>query len=961
MSSTHINLLSFATLTCRSLNLEMGTLTAGQPRLDNYCEHKLPTSCRLSSIGECCACYDERAHSASYSTYIDGVGFVQRGTRWQRYCWFCKEYWENRVRASGLTPGQTRIPERPDQTEFLQRWYEFHQGYRIALRSDGTEERVAVLGEDLRDVSPGCLPRTLNELRAGRERSEIEERERAEHQRQQQAARAAESPAGPTLEESLDQMFEAAEREESQSTLSTPRQAAGTNVHAQAITPAGSRSREYQVRRITALRSELHRMRRGIERVISGLRDLGETVPDHTDASNRLSQLGNTLDSISALPSQEDAQSAINSVHALTEAVPTTRSDRNQSGLQARIDEARQHVEDARRSKEQAATELDLAEQELRASQSRLRQLQNEQRTTENYVRLFGTREDMAAQGENYESPIGGMFSRAMERFRVAEEVRREERTLRQVLHDEEQATDPDVIGRLAELETRERDVWGVPRSTEPSLHQTAITQYMPTPTNDPQTTSDSRSAEQRVEANERNVHQVESPLEEYMRLLRRSTELDTAANNFPRNMLNAVPSQRAPGRTLTDMIAHSRTRRTRIHPENVVAGPPGNWLDDNPYQNNDRGLDAVFVLTALANNTELRTQIPFAIDGSTVANLLRSAEDNRLTEADVAQIRPLVELEEIVWGSRLPAERNRRRRERGETVSFNPEAFEMAMSGQVVVHDVEMMAECYSTSGQVRAQSGIPALEQLPMLYRLQAGERNSNDRAVLVRMLRSDTAMNQASQVLAQQSEEASREGNESRTAYLDNQRRQAAREGNHSRSELDAQRRAARTIPSVALTASRAAMAAGPTALLERMANRDEETRAAYERLRENGFVPNEETTSRRLRDALYRDFGASPDATDSDEDEDAGRGLDAKDSGRPEDPMTEDDMTVLLDCRICYSQKADICTIPCGHLAMCRWCSEQHSPTMTHDRTRPRRPAACPVCRKQIRQKIQVHRS
>ena len=118
----------------------MGTLTANQPRLPEYCEHKLPTSCRLSSIPNCCACADERAHAASYSTYIDGVGFVPRGTRWQRYCWFCKEFWAERVRVSGLRSGQTRLPEQPDQSAFLERWYEFWRGYRHVKHEDGREE-----------------------------------------------------------------------------------------------------------------------------------------------------------------------------------------------------------------------------------------------------------------------------------------------------------------------------------------------------------------------------------------------------------------------------------------------------------------------------------------------------------------------------------------------------------------------------------------------------------------------------------------------------------------------------------------------------------------------------------------------------------------------------------------------------------------------------------------------------
>ncbi|KAF2751130.1 hypothetical protein M011DRAFT_483102 [Sporormia fimetaria CBS 119925] len=145
----------------------MGTLTADCPRLDSHCPHKLATSCRLTSTPNCCACADERPHSLTYRVYIDGVGFVQRGTRWQSYCWFCKEFWTNRLAATDppLETSQTRIPEVPDQTEFLARWFEFHQGYRIVKNADGEEQRIAVLGEELKEVSPGFLPRTLDEMR----------------------------------------------------------------------------------------------------------------------------------------------------------------------------------------------------------------------------------------------------------------------------------------------------------------------------------------------------------------------------------------------------------------------------------------------------------------------------------------------------------------------------------------------------------------------------------------------------------------------------------------------------------------------------------------------------------------------------------------------------------------------------------------------------------------------------
>lgn len=97
ITNTFIKYFSFwpSTSPCRHLSplkryTAMGTLTGDVSRLPGFCDHKLPTSCRLTSIPLCCACADERAHAPSYSTYIDGIGFVSRGTRWQRYCWFCK-------------------------------------------------------------------------------------------------------------------------------------------------------------------------------------------------------------------------------------------------------------------------------------------------------------------------------------------------------------------------------------------------------------------------------------------------------------------------------------------------------------------------------------------------------------------------------------------------------------------------------------------------------------------------------------------------------------------------------------------------------------------------------------------------------------------------------------------------------------------------------------------------------
>lgn len=112
------------------------------------------------------------------------------------------------------------------------------------------------------------------------------------------------------------------------------------------------------------------------------------------------------------------------------------------SSISPRLDEARQRLAEARTAREDAATELEASESEVQACREEVRQLQREQRTIENYTRLFGTREEMERQGADYESPIGRMFNRAWERYRSAEEVRRDERTLREVLEGEDRVVD---------------------------------------------------------------------------------------------------------------------------------------------------------------------------------------------------------------------------------------------------------------------------------------------------------------------------------------------------------------------------------------------------------------------------------------------------------------------------------------------------------------------------------------
>lgn len=627
-----------------------------------------------------------------------------------------------------MRSAQTRIPDNPDQTDFLQRWYEFHRGYRIITREDGTEERLAVLGEPFKDVSPGHLPRTLDELRAGRERSAADQSQQIAIEEEDTAE------SGPSLEDTLDNMFAAAEAEERRPShaltpqdppvhLTPSSEENGATrlpgIAGQVMQATGSSyrereqrriHREQQERRIAALRRELHRMRHGIERVISGLRELGEMVPDSETAMERLTNLGQTLDVVSAgqppfLPTTGIAHSSNHEAPAPP--VGHVYRDRALTSVQQRYDEAQRQLQQSQRYRDQTLREFSTAQANLEASEvdlaehrEQVSQLRREQRTAENYTRIFGTREDMERQGAEWESPIGGMFTRAWERFRVAEEVRREERVLRDVLEDELR------IG--AQLSAQ------IPDETPAAANTTH-----------------------------------EDQLNEYYTMLRQQNWTqpslsETDHGNFPTNMLNALPSR------------------------------------------------------------DVRASDPIA-------------------SPDVS-----------------------------EDLQVSHTESETALTAQT---------------------DPPPRTTTLERLLRNTAEPQRS---AIIARMTENGTA---------QALEESS---------------------------------------------------AAQPTVNL-------------WRRLVES-------------HSGLRPSFDYEEDSDmDSEDDKDLGdQGLDAPDSGRPE-PKDDEEMTVKLDCKICYTQVADTAILPCGHLVMCSFCSDQHSPVMEHDRTRPRRPANCPVCRKRVKQKVRIYRT
>jgi len=332
----------------------MGTLTGDLPVLEAHCSHKLPSSCRLSAYKngrlECCACQDIRPHSVSgfYSVYIDGVGLVSRGTRWQRYCFFCKEFWQNRLAATDppMESNQTRIPEVPDQTEFTEKWFDYHRGYRIVR--DGEEEKRIEMKLEIpwRDVDPGTLP-----LKDHAQRSVTIRHAPSTQARQEPTV---------SIESALDALFE-----------DTDDNPPVPNGHIQPVQqPPPARPRQ-------------------------GLTEADITAAQH--AKDRLEDADRVLAEVETLHQR------------LTQELATAESQ-----LRDRTEERR------------------VALREHRAAQQLVRVLGTQgggtERDAQRMARVWGTRDEIVRQGANYISPITDMFTRAYDRYRIAEEVRAEER-----------------------------------------------------------------------------------------------------------------------------------------------------------------------------------------------------------------------------------------------------------------------------------------------------------------------------------------------------------------------------------------------------------------------------------------------------------------------------------------------------------------------------------------------------
>lgn len=67
------------------------------------------------------------------------------------------------------------------------------------------------------------------------------------------------------------------------------------------------------------------------------------------------------------------------------------------------------------------------------------------------------------------------------------------------------------------------------------------------------------------------------------------------------------------------------------------------------------------------------------------------------------------------------------------------------------------------------------------------------------------------------------------------------------------------------------------------------------------------------------------------------------------------LRDEEMFVKMKCSVCQEQVADIALVPCGHMVMCRWCSELHEHYIPENR---RIANSCPMCRTTIKQRVWI---
>ena len=80
------------------------------------------------------------------------------------YVYIRTVFWDTRIAASSFRPTDTRLPDVPDQSRFIESWFDWYRGFKIITKEDGTVQQHPLHRESLGEVPPGHLPQTMDNL-----------------------------------------------------------------------------------------------------------------------------------------------------------------------------------------------------------------------------------------------------------------------------------------------------------------------------------------------------------------------------------------------------------------------------------------------------------------------------------------------------------------------------------------------------------------------------------------------------------------------------------------------------------------------------------------------------------------------------------------------------------------------------------------------------------------------------
>lgn len=352
-------------------------------------------------------------------------------------------FWDTRIAVSDCAQSDSRIPHIPDQSDFVRQWFDWHRGYTIIRKADGTHERRELIGEALAEVELGRLPRTLEELQAPAAHSQPRQ-----HQLRRRLPAASTYPATSDIFINDDgyypQLIDTQEHVTSTSiTASQPTVTPSIDPEdrifdfSNSPSPATSDTEGHGADPVSARHRLLSNLEHNLDDVRANILELAQRTPQErhaSEVSSVTSQINAITRRFTRIRQQNHSRlenaSANQTMSSPNPILEDPQVDWNEYYRTSgdvdnflRSDESlRQHIMRLNREESEARLTIlgpDNSSNDRQSQISNLnriteerRRAEQEQARRERQARVFGTREEIERQGAEYQSPLTSLFAR---------------------------------------------------------------------------------------------------------------------------------------------------------------------------------------------------------------------------------------------------------------------------------------------------------------------------------------------------------------------------------------------------------------------------------------------------------------------------------------------------------------------------------------------------------------------